>query len=52
LRRMFCGRDRLRVNIQRRSQRGMPQQLLHHFELCPDAPQQSRVRVTIIPAPE
>jgi len=45
LRRMFCGRDRLRVNIQRRSQRGMAQQLLHHLELCPYAPQQSRVRV-------
>jgi hypothetical protein len=37
LRRMFCGRDRLGVNIQCRSQRGMPQQLLHHFDLCSDA---------------
>jgi len=43
---MFCGRDCLRVNIQRRSQRGMPQQLLHHFEFRAHASQESRICVS------
>jgi hypothetical protein len=40
LRRVLGGRDSLGVDINRGSQRRMPQQLLHDFEFRPDAPQQ------------
>src|SRR5882672_397269 len=42
LRGVLCWRNRLRVDIQRGSQRRMPQQLLHDFEFCSDASQQRR----------
>ena len=45
LRCMLRGRYCLRVNVQRRAKRRMPQQLLHHLELSPHASQQGRVAV-------
>jgi hypothetical protein len=42
---MLRGRYCLRVNIQRRAERRMPEQFLHYFELSPHTSQQSRVGV-------
>lgn len=36
---------RLRIDIHRCPQRGMPHQFLHHFELRADTPEQGRIRV-------
>ena len=42
---MLGGRDCLRIDIHRRTQRGMPHQFLHYFEFGSDAPEKRGVRV-------
>src|SRR6476620_504393 len=49
---MFRRCYRLRVNIEIRTKRRMPEQFLHHFELNPHPSQQSGVRVTNRMPPE
>lgn len=49
---MFGLRDCLGINVHSGPHRVMPLQLLDDFELRPDAPQQSRVRVSESMSPD